>query len=263
MMILAHEYFEIDRTSPVPAYYQIEMDLKKRIIRREWEINSRLPAEEELAKQYDVSRLTLRQALAELEKDGIIRKHRGKGTFINADPSPFVTELNYSLISSDDIPGQQSRHITAQVLEQRVVTDLFPSVAEHLRLTSTDRAIYIKRLFLYDKRPLAVGRIYISERYAPGLESKPLINNSISQSMRHYYNQEALFVEDHLEAVRATHSETTLLECKYDAPLILVTGVSYRDRDEPMEYSTTLWAGDFVRFRLHLRRGQNGFLIEP
>lgn len=259
---MVHDHFEIDRTSPVPAYYQIETDLKKRIMRHEWEINSRLPAEEELAKQYDVSRLTLRQALAELEKDGIIRKQRGKGTFINADPSPFVAELNYSMVSSDEIPGQQNRHITAQVLEQRVVTDLFPSVAEHLRLDPSDRALYIKRLFLYDKRPLAVGRIYISAQYAPGLESKPLINNSVSQSMRHYYQREALFVEDYLETVRATHSETTLLECKYDAPLILVTGVSYLGKDEPMEYSTTLWAGDFVRFRLHLQRGKDGFVIE-
>ena len=62
----------IDRNSPIPIYYQIETDLKKRIIRREWEKNQQLPTEIELAKHYNVSRITLRQALAELEKDGVM-----------------------------------------------------------------------------------------------------------------------------------------------------------------------------------------------
>ena len=66
--------FSIDRSSPVPAYYQIQLDLSDRIQRGEWNDRKQLPSESTLAEQYAVSRITLRQALAELEKDGIIKK---------------------------------------------------------------------------------------------------------------------------------------------------------------------------------------------
>ena len=66
--------FSIDRNSPVPAYYQIQLDLSDRIQRGEWNDRKQLPSESTLAEQYAVSRITLRQALAELEKDGIIKK---------------------------------------------------------------------------------------------------------------------------------------------------------------------------------------------
>ena len=62
--------FSIDRNSPVPAYYQIQLDLSDRIQRGEWNDRKQLPSESTLAEQYAVSRITLRQALAELEKMG-------------------------------------------------------------------------------------------------------------------------------------------------------------------------------------------------
>ena len=138
---------EIDRTSPIPVYFQIATDIKKRIMRHEWNINQKLPTEVELAEQYNVSRITLRQSIAELEKDGILKKQRGQGTFIASDPSPFVTELQYSLVTGDKIT-QTPNTITARVLEQTLITDLFPTVAEKLQLSPDENAVYIKRLFL-------------------------------------------------------------------------------------------------------------------
>ena len=58
--------FSIDRNSPVPAYYQIQLDLSDRIQRGEWNDRKQLPSESTLAEQYAVSRITLRQALSEL-----------------------------------------------------------------------------------------------------------------------------------------------------------------------------------------------------
>ena len=96
----------LDRNSPIPAYYQIELDLKERITKKEWDINDRLPSEAELSAQYDVSRVTIRQALAELEKDGIIKKQRGKGAFVSANPQAFIHDLDYSIISGEKLNHQ-------------------------------------------------------------------------------------------------------------------------------------------------------------
>lgn len=242
----------IDRSSPVPVYYQIAMDLKSRIARQEWEMEQRLPTEVELAAQYSVSRITLRQAMAELEKDGIVVKQRGRGTFIHSNPAPFVPKLNYLLVS-DEHASQENRSVTAKILELRVVTDLFPAVYEHLRLRPEDQAVYVKRLFIQKGRPVAIGRSHIPAHRVPGLEHKKLIGNSLSTTLRELYHLKPVWVEDYIEAVRATQAECALLQCAHDTPLILIEGTSYLADSEPLEYSCTLWAGDSVRFHLPLR----------
>ncbi len=257
---MVNKKIELDRSSPVPAYFQIASDLKSRIMRHEWSITQKLPTELELAEQYNVSRITLRQALAELEKDGILKKKRGKGTFIVSDPTPFVAELNYRLVTNDKLM-QTPYSITVQVLDQCIVTDLFPAVAEHLQLNSSDSAVYIKRLFLLDDRPLAIGRSYISAKYVPHLELRSLINNSISTTLQQYYSLVPEYVEDYIEACRATQADIALLNCSLDTPMILISATSFLSDQTPLEYSTALWCGDYVRFRLPLKRGSNGFII--
>lgn len=260
-VIMINKIIEINRSSPVPVYFQIATDLKNRIIRHEWNIDEKLPTEVELSEQYNVSRITLRQALAELEKDGILKKQRGKGTFIASDPAPFVTELNYTLVTGDKIM-QTPNAITAKILEQCIVTDLFPAVAEHLQLNTQEKAVYIKRLFMLKDKPLAIGRSYISAKYVPNMEARSLVNNSISSTLQQYYSLVPEYVEDYIEAVRATQSDSALLSCSPDVPLILISGTSYFSDHKALEYSTALWCGDSVRFHLPLRRGKNGFIID-
>jgi len=73
----------IDRDSPIPVYFQITLDLEQRISGGEWRADNRLPSEPDLATQYNVSRMTIRQAINELVKDGILIRRRGNGTFVN------------------------------------------------------------------------------------------------------------------------------------------------------------------------------------
>ena len=68
----------INRDSPVPVYYQVATDLRTRIIHGEWGQNGQIPSENALVQQYGISRVTIRQALAELEKDEYIRETLGE-----------------------------------------------------------------------------------------------------------------------------------------------------------------------------------------
>jgi GntR family transcriptional regulator len=67
---------------PTPLYYQLKGILESKILSLEMKENERLPSEAELCKQYNVSRVTVRQALSELMKAGLIYRDRGKGTFV-------------------------------------------------------------------------------------------------------------------------------------------------------------------------------------
>ena len=72
----------IERESPVPYYFQLATLLEHEILSGRWSPNSRLPSESELCSYYEVSRTTVRQALARLEQQGSIRRQRGQGTYV-------------------------------------------------------------------------------------------------------------------------------------------------------------------------------------
>lgn len=260
---MAERAAKVDKNSPVPVYFQIEMDLKQRIILQEWSIGQQLPGEMELAQQYDVSRITLRQALAELEKDGIIRKERGRGSFLAANPVPYINSLNYAVVSKGHLlqPSQEPE-VRADILEQRLVTDLFPSVCEHLGLRPEDEAVYIKRLYHIDGRPIAVSRSHLPVRLVPGMEGVQLIHNSVLETLEQVYHLQVDRVEDDIEAVRATPADRALLRCMQDTPLVLLHGTAYQKDGTALEYSNTLWSGDSVRFHLTLQNGPTGFVVQ-
>lgn len=248
----------IDRDLPVPAYYQIELDLKERIARGEWKVDEQIPSEAKLSQYYAVSRITLRQALAELEKDGVIRKCRGKGAFICENPVPFVHSLNYALVSADKL-GNRPYNITAETLTLRIPEHPTDEVLTQLQVSHPNGVVYLKRLFYLNEAPIAVGRSWLRSSLVPGLENDGLIENQLATTLSTRYGVTVERIDDCLEVVRPTNSECQLLGISYDCPLILVRGTSYTADNTPVEYSNTLWLGDRVRFNLTLHSTPGGF----
>lgn len=73
----------VDRSSPIPAYYQIAVDIHQRIANGEWRAGDKIPPEIDLAEGYEVSRMTMRKALGQLANEGILDRKPGNGTFVN------------------------------------------------------------------------------------------------------------------------------------------------------------------------------------
>jgi 5-formyltetrahydrofolate cyclo-ligase len=84
----------VDRSSPIPAYYQIAVEIHQRIADGEWRAGDRIPPEVELAKEYQVSRMTMRKALGQLAEEGILNRKPGDGTFVKAGYLDF-TDFSY------------------------------------------------------------------------------------------------------------------------------------------------------------------------
>ena len=106
----------VDRKSPLPAYFQIARDLRRRISSGEWKPNEQLPTELDLSLQYSVSRMTLRQALNELQKDNLLLRRRGAGTFVNLS---FAELLGKRSPQPADISAESDvMHLREQVWDQ-------------------------------------------------------------------------------------------------------------------------------------------------
>lgn len=250
----------VNRSSPVPVYHQIEQDLKYRIIRHEWDLDERLPSENDLSEQYHVSRLTLRQALRSLEQQKIIRRQRGSGTYINADISKFVTSLNYVMISRDQVGGEANK-ITATVLEKRLISAAPQYAYKRLQLKENSSVVFIKRVYFRGDIPLAVSRSYVNAEFVPGMESVDLINNSVAQTLEDYFHLYPQRIDDYIEGFRSNQEDCALLRCDTDTPLILIESTTYLTDEVPLDTTATVWVGDIARFHLQLLRGKNGYEI--
>ncbi len=241
----------IDRESPVPVYYQIALNLRERIHRQEWRTGDQIPPEPELAELYGVSRVTIRQALAELVKDGLLIRQRGSGTFVNQKPMP----LTHDFSMPTTFAGRLKRmgfQVSSTVLQAETFQEPLPEVMDHLMLAPKTPVAYLKRLLLINGQPTAINRSWFSEELVPGIAEQDLIENSLSTTLAERYHLLPTRSNNWLEVIRATEKDAELLRTFVDTPLILLTTVSYLKDGKPLEYSMTSWLGDHIRFNFNM-----------
>ena len=245
----------IDKESPIPAYYQVYNDLKQRISGHEWGVGETIPATGGLSAEYEVSRITVRQALKELERDGFITQQQGKPAVVNEMKAPFVHNLSYNLVSSErfNAGSLQSYNISARKVEQCVIPEASPEICAPLQLPAGSPVFYFSRLYCSADRILVLGKSWIPARFVPGIEYIDIPYNKLSATLAGDYNLVASEVEDTIEVTRPTLEDTHLLNISPDSPLMLVRGLSVLADSTPLELSHTFWIGKSVRFKLSLK----------
>jgi GntR family transcriptional regulator len=107
----------IDRTSPVPFYFQLVSVLREEIVSSRWKPGERLPSELELCSHFGVSRTVVRQALARLENERLLRREKGRGTFV-ADTHERSWQLQSSAGFFHDEVGRLGLEVTSELLHR-------------------------------------------------------------------------------------------------------------------------------------------------
>jgi len=236
----------IDRESPIPIYHQIAMDIIDRITLGEWEIGDKLPSEAVLHEEYNVSPITLRQALKNLEDARLIVKHQGKGTFLQDTPKPFVEDLA--------IPGtHQSSGLSkniSHIVEWRRGETPSLSLRQLFHIDSSGSMIFLRRIFLREKRVLGLNDIWFPEKHVPGIMEEGLINGSVSTTLKKRYGHHIISVENYIESERLNAPEAALLETDYNSPVLRIYSAHKNSKGEIVEYSCSSWLGNLTRFHI-------------
>jgi DNA-binding GntR family transcriptional regulator len=222
---------KVDRESPIPAYYQIGLDLRRRIDNGEWRSGDRLPSEIDLANEYEVSRMTMRQAIAELVKEGFISRQRGSGTFVNQTTTRVIPHLSFPISFTHRIK-ELGFTPSARTLKAQVITAPSPEIAQRLKVNPIESIAYYKRVLMVNEQPMALNRSFIPYRLCPGLVDNDLIDQSISTTLERLYNLTPIRAEHWLEAVLVS-DDAILLEINPGNPLLLLTTISYLENDIP------------------------------
>ncbi len=150
---------ELDRNSPMPLWAQLESELRRRL--ESGEFDEGFPTDLELTNDYKVSRHTVREAVRHLNKTGLLKRERGRGTVVNR--SEFEQSLGtlYSLFQSVESTGVEQ---TSEVLRLEVVID--PIAASHLEVAEDVPLVLLERLRFAAGVPLAVDRAWLPKKLA-------------------------------------------------------------------------------------------------
>lgn len=232
---------QLDRNSPLPLWAQLEADLRRRLDEGEFD-DGQFPTDLELTECYQVSRHTVREAVRHLNKTGLLKRERGRGTVINRAEFEQSLGTLYSLFESVESTGVAQ---TSQVLELEVVTDA--AAAAQLELPETAKLVLLSRLRLAGGEPLAVDRAWLPHEHAA-----PLLDVD--------WTHTALYAElaaagapvpnqgwERLTPIVPTPADRAMLRLRKGDAAFFLERRGCRD-GRPIEWRTTIIRGDRYRF---------------
>lgn len=235
----------IDKEIPIPYHYQLRELLRGEIVSGRWAVGERLPSERELCEAFDVSRTTVREAIDALVYEGLLRREKGRGTFI---ASPKILEgLLQSPTGFTDSMAEQGIPVQTQVLRMEISTAPYV-IAQELRINSHDPVIVIDRVRSVFDEAILIVTSYLPQKQFPLLINEDLTNTSLYHILQNKYGVTIAKAKRYMEAVAANEMEAKLLKIPTGAPLMLIESTTYTDEDVPFEYFKARHRGDRTRF---------------
>jgi DNA-binding GntR family transcriptional regulator len=221
----------IDRRSPVPFYFQLRQLIRDEIAAGRWESGERIPSENELCRHFGVSRTTVRQALSELESEGLVHKEKGRGSFV-AEPRSSSWFLQSSHGFHDEAT-RAGRTVTSRVL-RRELEELPAWASQALDLPSGSPGLTLERVRSVDGELVMYVVSHLVEELAQTVFETELEHGSLYGALA----QRGVEVAGGRRVVEATTARDELaevLEIEPGAPVLMVQAVSWDADLRPFE----------------------------
>ncbi len=230
----------LDRTSPMPLWAQLEHELRRRLDTGEFEHG--FPTDLQLTEAYGVSRHTVREAVRHLNKTGLLKRERGRGTVVNR--SEFEQSLGtlYSLFQSVESTGVEQ---VSKVLRLEVVTDTI--AASHLETDENAEFLLLERLRCAGGSPLAVDRAWLPRSFAEPLLTVDFSHTALYDELANIGAPVPNQGWERLTPIIPSAGDRKLLELSKSDAAFFLERRSCRD-GQPIEWRTTVIRGDRYRF---------------
>lgn len=233
--------FDLDQNSIVPLYKQLKDKIKDSIMDGTLKPNQKIPSELELSQTYQISRITVRNAIAELVDEELLEKKQGKGTFV-CTPKIDVRSPTFTIMCQKNgkTPGSQTIKVVKQEATERDVKELGLSPGDHV--------IYLLRVLSADAEPIMVEHNYFPEKFSKLLEAD-LRDISLYAYLRENYNVHFGSASKSIELAYPTEVEAELLNITEETPMLMIREIVYdRSTDEPLHRTKQYLMGDRFKY---------------
>ncbi len=242
---------QINRSSIRPLYLQVKEALEL------WIVNSlrtgsltpgqRLPSENELSDKLQISNITIKRALDELRRQGLIQRIQGRGSFV-VGQKKLMLDLPrmFSLTTFTKESGMRPARVILEMSEMKASA----SISQHLALPAGARVIHLIRLRLMDKIPVAVDTSYLPMELFPDLITVYNDQLSLYEVMMSRYGREVVKAHDILGPVLVKPSEASVLEIPTGTIGFIVERTGFDAEGTPLEFTKMVFRGDLCNFSI-------------
>ncbi|SDC22551.1 transcriptional regulator, GntR family [Pelagirhabdus alkalitolerans] len=233
-----------------PRYLFVIEQVKEKINNGELEPGERLPSEMEFAKQFRVSRNTLREALRILEEENVIIRRHGIGTFVNKKPV-FSGGLE-ELFSITDMIRREGKEPATEWLYTGF-TDAHSEDIQELDLEPGQEQVYlVKRLRKADQEPL----VYCIDKIPSDLldQDYQLQHESMLESLQHDAGITISYAKADIKTIGYHKEISSILKSERDTPILILKQTHFDLNDRPVLYSLNYFRSDQVSFNVLRRR---------
>jgi GntR family transcriptional regulator, N-acetylglucosamine utilization regulator len=235
---------QLQRHAASPLYIQLTELLRAQIANKTLAPHQQLPSERDLCNEFRVSRMTVRQALAQLEHEGLIYSRVGKGTFVG---EPKIDQQLKTLSGFTQEMRGRGSHPSSRVLEVGI-HDAAREVAQVLQLSTGAPVILLSRLRLSDGAPLALETAHLPLRLCPRLLEHDMSHESLYEILEREHGYRLTRAEQTIEAALAGAREIPLLELTPPAPVLAMTRLTFTDQGVPIEFVNSIYRADRYKF---------------
>lgn len=236
----------LNKKVPIPLYYQLKRSLLGLIEVGELVEGDMLPAENILCGLLQISRPTVRQALAELEDEGFLSRYKGKGTFI-AKPKVKNQFLSQLESFNDEITSKGMIPSTIVLALSKIAG--MPDYNARLELPFDEPLLFLSRLRFADGVPVVFLETYLPYKGFECLLQCDFTNDSLYTQMERSCGARVFYARREIEAAAVRKKEAEYLGISTGKPICLVRSVAYAvDIEKPIEYSIARYRGDRMKF---------------
>lgn len=236
---------------PIPYYFQLSNYIEGKIKAKEFEPGQLMPSEQEICEKLDISRTVVRQAMADLERKGLITKQSGKRSTVSYPK--YQGSLMQNLRGYYEDAVSKGQKPTTRVLKLGVVP-AEGEVAEALKLNEGEPVIMLNRLRFLDGDPEVLVVTYLPESKCPGLVREDLTNQSLYELLARKYGLVIAQGYRSVEAIALERADAKLFGVQPGRPALLLKSVGLLEDGTPLEYYVAKHRGDRSQFQIYLVR---------
>jgi GntR family transcriptional regulator len=237
----------------IPLYSRVASSLRSKIFSGQYEPGRRLPSEEGLAEYYRVSRITIRESLAHLEREGLINRHRGKGTFVSEDIPKKKHTVYTSLL--DIVNTTRKSEIKPLEIRTMKVQDTTSTndIKAFFGLSNEDNITRILRILMKKGAPLHLYENYMLPDLAAHISQEDIIKKkAVIRILQEKTGLKIGRGEMYFEAIPADPEVAGILGCQVFDPFVRIQTYLYFPDGKPFEIVNYFMRSELFKFKTEI-----------
>jgi GntR family transcriptional regulator len=236
--------------SPVPLYTQIKDMLRERILDGSYQPHQQMPSESEMIASFGVSRITVRQALNDLQNEGLIFKIHGKGTFVS---KPKAFQNLGKLQGFGEAMRQMGYETFSRVVGIKSIHPA-PQVAEKLGLAKRERVTELKRLRFLNREPISFDISYVPLAVGEKLAKEDLATRDVFLILENDYGMALGHADLQIGSALADDVLARQLRVEEGSPVLFIERLTHTLDGKPIDYEHLFYRGDAFQYKVRVDR---------